>query len=385
MDGGIRLSSYTLYVLYFQPPSFVLSTHTSLLGLSVSELKDVAQQVGLKPFVGKQMADWIYGKHVTDIDQMQNLSKEARRRLKEQFTIGCSSPVDEQRSVDGTVKYLYATAKGDFIETVYIPDGNRATLCVSSQVGCKMGCAFCMTGRQGYVASLTAADILNQIYSLPERDTLTNVVFMGQGEPFDNLDNVLKATEVLTSDWGWGWSPKRITVSSVGLAKGLARFLEESSCHLAISLHHPIPAERAALMPAERAFSIVDVVALLKQYDFCRKDTRRQAVEGAHQRRLSFEYIVFKGINDSRQHADALIKLLQGLDCRINLIRFHDIPDTPLQGVSNEKMLSFRDYLTSHGLFTTIRASRGQDIFAACGLLSTAKQEAMKKASSDDK
>lgn len=384
MNGSVRLSLYTLFVLYFQLPSFVLSTHTSLLGLSVSELKDVAQQVGLKPFVGKQMADWIYGKHVTDIDQMQNLSKEARRRLKEEFTIGCSAPVDEQRSVDGTVKYLYATAKGDFIETVYIPDGNRATLCVSSQVGCKMGCAFCMTGRQGYVASLTAADILNQIYSLPERDTLTNVVFMGQGEPFDNLDNVLKATEVLTSEWGWGWSPKRITVSSVGLAKGLARFLEESSCHLAISLHHPIPAERATLMPAERAFSIVDVVSLLKQYDFCRKDTRRQAAEGAHQRRLSFEYIVFKGINDSRQHADALIKLLQGLDCRINLIRFHDIPDTPLQGVSNEKMLSFRDYLTSHGLFTTIRASRGQDIFAACGLLSTAKQEAMKKASSGD-
>lgn len=377
------LSIHTLF-LYFQPPSFVLSTHTSLLGLSVSELKDVAQQVGLKPFVGKQMADWIYGKHVTDIDQMQNLSKEARRRLKEKFTIGCSAPVDEQRSVDGTVKYLYATAKGDFIETVYIPDGNRATLCVSSQVGCKMGCAFCMTGRQGYVASLTAADILNQIYSLPERDTLTNIVFMGQGEPFDNLDNVLKATEVLTSEWGWGWSPKRITVSSVGLAKGLARFLEESSCHLAISLHHPIPAERATLMPAEKAFSIVDVVSLLKQYDFCRKDTRRQAAEGAHQRRLSFEYIVFKGINDSRQHADALIKLLQGLDCRINLIRFHDIPDTPLQGVSNEKMLFFRDYLTSHGLFTTIRASRGQDIFAACGLLSTAKQEAMKKASSGD-
>lgn len=357
-----------------------MSTLTSLLGLSVAELKDVAQQVGLKPFVGKQMADWIYGKHVTDIDQMQNLSKDARRRLKEKYTIGCSKPVDEQRSVDGTVKYLYATAKGDFIETVYIPDGNRATLCVSSQVGCKMGCAFCMTGRQGYVASLTATDILNQIYSLPERDTLTNVVFMGQGEPFDNLDNVLRATQVLTADWGWAWSPKRITVSSVGLAKGLARFLEESSCHLAISLHHPMPQQRAAIMPAEKAFSIVDIVSLLKQYDFCRKDTRRAGTEGAHQRRLSFEYIVFKGINDSKQHADALINLLQGLDCRINLIRFHDIPDTPLQGVSNEKMVSFRDYLTSHGLFTTIRASRGQDIFAACGLLSTAKQEAMKEA-----
>lgn len=356
-----------------------MSTLTSLLGLSVAELKEVALQVGLKPFVGKQMADWIYQKHVTDIDQMQNLSKEARKRLKEKFTIGCSKPIDAQRSVDGTVKYLYATAKGDFIETVYIPDADRATLCVSSQVGCKMGCAFCMTGRQGYVASLTATDIINQIYSLPERDTLTNVVFMGQGEPFDNLDNVLKTTEVLTASWGWGWSPKRITVSSVGLAKGLARFLEESSCHLAISLHHPIPTERGALMPAEKAFSITDVVSLLKQYDFCRKNTRRTAAEGTHQRRLSFEYIVFKGINDSKQHADALIKLLQGLDCRINLIRFHDIPNTPLQGVSNEKMLSFRDYLTSHGLFTTLRASRGQDIFAACGLLSTAKQEALKK------
>lgn len=357
-----------------------MSTKASLLGLSVTELKSVAQQIGLKSFVGKQMADWLYAKHVTSIDQMQNISKDAREKLKEKFTIGCSKPVDEQRSVDGTIKYLYATAKGDFIETVYIPDGNRATLCVSSQVGCKMGCAFCMTGRQGYVASLTTADILNQIYSLPERDKLTNVVFMGQGEPFDNLDNVLKATQALTADWGWAWSPKRITVSSVGLSKGLIRFLEESSCHLAISLHHPIPQQRAALMPAEKAFSITDIVSLLKQYAFCRKDTRKNgSEEGAHQRRLSFEYIVFKGINDGMQHADALIALLQGLDCRINLIRFHDIPNTSLQGVSNEKMLSFRDYLTSHGIFTTIRASRGQDIFAACGLLSTAKQEAMKK------
>lgn len=359
-----------------------MSTQTSLLGLSVAELKEVAQKVGLKPFVGKQMADWIYGKHVTDIDQMANISKDARAKLKALYTIGCSTPIDEQRSVDGTVKYLYTTAKGDFIETVYIPDGNRATLCVSSQVGCKMGCAFCMTGRQGYVASLSATDILNQIYSLPERDTLTNVVFMGQGEPFDNLDNVLRATQVLTADWGWAWSPKRITVSSVGLAKGLARFLEESSCHLAISLHNPIPTERAALMPAERAFSIENVVSLLKQYEFCRKDTRNSVgTEGAHQRRLSFEYIVFKGINDSKKHADALLALLQGVDCRINLIRFHDIPDTPLKGVSDDKMVAFRDYLTSHGLFTTIRASRGQDIFAACGLLSTAKQEEMKNSS----
>ena len=236
-----------------------------------------------------------------------------------------------------------------------------------------------MTGRQGYAASLTTTDILNQIYSLPERDTLTNIVFMGQGEPFDNLDNVLRTTQILTAEWGWAWSPKRITVSSVGLAKGLTRFLQESACHLAISLHNPIPSERAEIMPAERAFSIVDVVNVLKQYDCFRKPSATSNSNLSHQRRLSFEYIVFGGINDSKRHADALIKLLQGFDCRINLIRFHDIPDTPLKGVSTEEMIAFRDYLTSHGLFTTVRASRGQDIFAACGLLSTAKQEAMKQ------
>lgn len=350
-----------------------------LLGLTPDELKVIAIEMGLKPFVAKQMADWIYNKHVTDIDAMMNLSKDARTRLKEKYTIGCTAPIDEQRSVDGTVKYLYATRKGDFIETVYIPSGDRATLCVSSQVGCKMGCAFCMTGRQGYAASLTTTDILNQIYSLPERDTLTNIVFMGQGEPFDNLDNVLRTTQILTAEWGWAWSPKRITVSSVGLAKGLTRFLQESACHLAISLHNPIPSERAEIMPAERAFSIVDVVNVLKQYDCFRKPSVTSNSNLSHQRRLSFEYIVFGGINDSKRHADALIKLLQGLDCRINLIRFHDIPDTPLKGVSTEEMIAFRDYLTSHGLFTTVRASRGQDIFAACGLLSTAKQEAMKQ------
>lgn len=357
-----------------------LNRLTPLLGLSLEELKAVAVQSGLPAFVGKQLADWIYKKHVKEIGAMTNLSKSARECLSRTYCVGCASPIDVQRSVDGTAKYLYATTRGDFIETVYIPDGERATLCVSSQVGCKMGCAFCMTGRQGYVASLSAADILNQIYSLPEADSLTNIVFMGQGEPFDNLDAVLKATGALTAEWGYAWSPKRITVSTVGLAKGLVRFLDESQCHLAVSLHHPIPAERAKIMPAERAFSITDLVNLLKQYDFCSKRPGRSLGENtSRQRRLSFEYIVFSGINDTVRHAEALVALLKDLDCRVNLIRFHDIPDTPLRGVPDDKMLKFRDYLTSHGLFTTIRASRGQDIFAACGLLSTAKQEAALK------
>lgn len=350
-----------------------MSTKHSLLGSSVEELKNIATNLGLPAFVGKQIAGWIYGKHVNTIEQMTNLSKTARQQLAEHYEIGCSAPVDAQRSIDGTIKYLYRTANGDYIETVYIPDGDRATLCVSCQVGCKMGCKFCMTGRQGYVASLSAADILNQIYSLPERDRLTNIVFMGQGEPFDNLDNVLRATEVLTADWAYGWSPKRITVSTVGLAKGLVRFLSESKCSLAISLHHPIPSDRKDIMPAERAFSITELVEVLKGYDFCRRTPRDP--NAPKQRRLTFEYIVFGGLNDSKRHADALLTLLRDLDCRVNLIRFHTIPDTPFRNADEKTMLWMRDYLTEHGLTTTIRASRGQDIFAACGLLSTKKQQ----------
>lgn len=354
----------------------------SLLGTTVEELKQIAVQLGLPSFVGKQIAGWMYGKQVESFEQMTNLSKTARLRLSENYVIGSSAPVDAQRSVDGTIKYLFQTGQGDYIETVYIPDGERATLCVSCQVGCKMGCKFCMTGRQGFVASLSVADILNQIYSLPERERLTNIVFMGQGEPFDNLDNVLRATEVLTADWGYAWSPKRITVSSVGLAKGLVRFLEESKCSLAISLHHPLPSGRKDIMPAEKAFSITELVEVLKGYDFCRRHPRNP--DAPKQRRLTFEYIVFGGLNDTKLHAQALLDLLSELDCRVNLIRFHTIPDTPFKGADDQTMVWFRDYLTAHGLTTTIRASRGQDIFAACGLLSTKKQQEEKQSAIEE-
>lgn len=351
----------------------------ALLGLNLAELKAVAVEAGLPAFAGKQLADWLYKHRVKTIDEMTNLSKAGRQRLAEAYEVGLSDHLERYASVDGTVKYLFPADAGcGFVESVFIPDGDRATLCVSSQVGCKMACAFCMTGRQGFEASLSAAGILNQVFSLPESERLTNIVFMGQGEPFDNLDAVLRATEALTAPWGCGWSPKRITVSSVGLAKGLRRFVDESQCHLAISLHNPFPEERAQLMPAERAFSIRDIVKLLEQYDIFRRQRGAVADSGqSHQRRLSFEYIVFKGFNDSRRHADELIRLLHNLDCRVNLIRFHHIPDTPLHGLDEEGMTAFRDYLTHRGLFTTIRASRGQDIWAACGLLSTAKREGL--------
>lgn len=333
-----------------------------LMGMTLPELKDVARSLGLPAFTGGQIAKWLYDKRVTSIDGMTNLSKAARERLSEEYTVGCMPPTDWQESRDGTKKYLFPTAGGKRVETVFIPDGDRATLCVSSQVGCKMNCLFCQTGKQGFEGSLTAADILNQIYSLPECDRLTNVVFMGQGEPMDNLDNVLRVTELLTAPYGFAWSPKRITVSSVGVRRKLERFLSESDCHVAISLHSPLPEQRAMLMPAERGMSITEVIDLLRGYDF------------AHQRRLSFEYIMFRGVNDSPTHAREIIRLLHGLQCRVNLIRFHQIPHVDLQGTDEKRMEEFRDYLTAHGVFTTIRASRGQDIFAACGLLSTAKK-----------
>ena len=298
---------------------------------------------------------------------MTNLSLKHREALGAEYEVGGIPPVEAMHSVDGTIKYLFQVGEKNFVEAVYIPDDDRATLCVSSQVGCKMNCKFCMTGKQGFTTNLTANQILNQISSLPERDKLTNVVLMGMGEPLDNLDEVLKVLEVLTAPYGYGWSPKRITLSSIGLRKGLQRFIEESDCHLAISLHSPVPSQRLDLMPAERAFSITEIVDLLKNYDFSK------------QRRLSFEYIVFKGVNDSLIYAKELVKLLRGVDCRINLIRFHAIPGVDLEGTDMEAMVTFRDYLTSHGVFSTIRASRGEDIFAACGMLSTAKREGNNK------
>ena len=333
-----------------------------LLGLTLSELQAITKQLSMPLFTAKQMASWLYDKKVKTIDEMTNLSLKHRTLLNELYEVGATAPMHAMSSVDGTIKYLYQVGEKSFVEAVYIPDGERATLCVSSQVGCKMNCKFCMTGKQGFTTNLSANQILNQIISLPECDKLTNVVMMGMGEPLDNLDEVLKALEILTALYGFAWSPKRITLSTVGLKKGLKRFIESCDCHLAISLHSPVPEQRRDLMPAEKAYSITEMVDLLRNYDFSK------------QRRLSFEYIVFKGVNDSMLYAKELLKLLRGLDCRVNLIRFHAIPNVDLEGVDMDSMVKFRDYLTSHGLFTTIRASRGEDIFAACGMLSTAKQ-----------
>ncbi len=339
----------------------------SLLGLSLGELKEITFSLAMPSFTAKQIAEWLYKKHITSIDEMSNISKINREKLKSQYQIGAMPPIEYQESKDGTKKYLFPTDDGKFIETVYIPDNERATLCVSSQVGCKMGCLFCMTAKQGFQGNLSSKDIINQIFSLPERESLTNIVFMGQGEPLDNIDEVLKSIEILTSEYGFAWSPRRITISTVGIKKSFEKLLFGNDCHIAISLHSPISSQRSLLMPSEKAFSIEEIVEILKTQDF------------SHQRRLSFEYIVFKGLNDSIFYAKKLKKLLLGLSCRVNLIRFHEIPNVDFKEADLETMEAFRNYLTLHGIFSTIRTSRGQDISAACGLLSTAKNKILIK------
>ena len=316
-----------------------------LLGKTPVELKEIALKVGLPAFTGKQIAQWMYGRKVRSIDEMTNISKAGRERLKEEYSLGVTLPSTCQVSSDGTKKYLFPVGEGNAVEAVMIPDEDRKTLCVSSQAGCRMGCKFCMTGRQGFHGNLTVADILSQFIAIDEAAELTNAVFMGMGEPLDNFGNVMRAIEVLTSDWGFGWSPKRVTLSTIGVLPNLRKYLESIRCHLAVSLHNPFPDERAEMMPVQKAWPVQEVIDMIREYD------------------------MFAGLNDDKRHADALIRLLRGLECRVNLIRFHKIPDAPFETTPQIIMERFRDRLSNHGITCTIRASRGEDILAACGML----------------
>ncbi len=342
-----------------------------LFGKTPDELKLICSRNGLPAYTASQMADWLYHKRIRNIDGMTNISKRARAALSDICTVGRIPYSDKAVSSDGTVKYLFPVCgNGRYVETVMIPDGERRTVCVSSQAGCRMGCRFCMTGRQGFHGNLTVTEILSQFFEIDGSEGLTNAVFMGMGEPLDNIDNVLSAISILTSDWGLAWSPKRITVSTIGVnaddgsgISPLRRLLDECQCHVAISLHNPFHEERLELMPMEKPYPLHKTMETIRQYDF------------TGQRRISFEYTMFAGINDGKRHADALIRLLRGIECRVNLIRFHRIPGSPLSPPPMEVIEAFRTRLTAAGITATLRASRGEDIMAACGMLSGKKHE----------
>ena len=333
-----------------------------LYGKTLNELIVVTKIIKLPGFAAKQIADWLYKKEIQSIEEMTNLSKKTRELLSADYEIGITAPVSVYESSDGTKKYLFQVLEDKFIETAYIPDKERATICVSSQAGCKMGCIFCMTGKQGFQGNLTTNEILNQFRSLPEFKELTNMVYMGMGEPLDNSTEVLKSLDILTSEWGYGWSPTRITVSTVGLKAGIKEFLEKSRCHLAVSLHSPFDEERGILMPIQRTNSVEEILSIIRDYDI------------NSQRRISFEYILFKGMNDTPRHIKELARIINRIKCRINIIRFHPIPGSQFESPDLKTTIKFKEALIAKGILTTIRTSRGVDIQAACGLLSTLEQ-----------
>lgn len=339
----------------------------TLFGKTLGELSDVTDAAGLPGYAARQIASWLYRRGAAEIGLMTDLSLRARDLLGEKYEVGLAPPLSVAASRDGTKKYLFRIAGSRFIETAFIPDRDRATVCLSVQSGCRMGCRFCMTARQGFQGNLSSGDILNQFRSIPEYPTLTNIVYMGMGEPLDNLEEVLKSLEILTSPWGYGWSPTRITVSTVGITDKIRMYLDSTKCHLAVSLHSPFDEERQALMPVQRAHPVREVIDIIRSFEFGR------------QRRVSFEYIVFKGLNDTPSHVRELARLLNGIRCRINLIRFHSIPGSDYSSPGRKEMEEFRDSLNARGITATIRASRGEDISAACGLLSTIEQNRAKQ------
>ena len=331
----------------------------TLFGKTLSELQKITENLGLPKYNARQISDWLYKKNIISVNEMTNLSVKTRELLSNKYDTGITLPQKVEGSADKTKKYLFQTSGGHYIETAMIPERSRVTVCVSSQAGCKMGCTFCMTARQGFQGNLTAGEIVNQIKSIEESEQVSNIVYMGMGEPLDNLAEVLKSLEILTSDWGFGMSPRRITVSTIGIVPAMHNFLEKSEAHLAVSLHSPFNTERQRLMPLQAKYPIEQIISEIKSRNI------------GGQRRISFEYILFEGLNDSSVHVKELTKLLNGLKCRVNLIRFHPIPGSPLKSPGEETLQRFKDQLNNKGILTTIRASRGQDISAACGLLST--------------
>ena len=333
-------------------------TLSPLFGKTLTELSQIVKELSLPFFTAKQIADWLYKKNVFSIVEMTNLSIKTRILLSEKYIIGAREPLSVQTSKDGSKKYLFSVPCAGTIETAYIPERNRATLCISVQVGCRMGCLFCMTGRQKFKGNLTVTDILNQFRSLPEHKSLTNIVFMGMGEPFDNSEELFKSLEILTADYGYAWAPKRITVSTIGIMPAIRKFMNNCRCHLAVSLHHPVSEERRKLVPAENKYPIKQVIDYLKTCDLNK------------QRRISFEYVMLAGINDTQHHANETVRLLSGLRCRMNLIRCHTTHDSTFASSDEKVIQQFADTLNRKGVITTIRRSRGEDIDAACGMLS---------------
>lgn len=337
----------------------------NLFGQTLGTLTKLATAAGEPAYRAKQAATWLYHQHVSEIDEMRNLPAALRAEWTAEHEITLPQITPAGTSTDGTRKYTWDAFGGDIFESALIPETDRLTLCVSSQAGCRIGCRFCLTARKGLRQNLSSAEILGQYRSLPERDRVTNIVFMGMGEPLDNTDAVLESVEVLTSDWGYGFSPRRITVSSVGILPDLERLLDETDVNVAISMHTARREERLPLVPSENRYPIASIVDLLRH----RAELAMPPFTGTGRRRLSFEITMLADTTDRPDQARAIRDLIQGIPARVNLIPWNPFPGTSFRPSARERIAEFQQILKRAGIMTTVRESRGQDIGAACGLL----------------
>lgn len=344
-----------------------MQTKANLLNLDHDSMKQFFTELGEKPFRATQVFKWIHQYGVTDFEQMTNLGKALRLRLSEISEIKLSETAYAQHSNDGTYKWVVRFDDGNCVETVYIPEEGRGTLCVSSQVGCALNCSFCSTARQGFSRNLTVAEIISQVWlavrALSEQDgqhdkKITNVVMMGMGEPLLNYDAVVAAMAIMRDDHAYGLSKYRVTLSTSGLVPEMQRLSEQSDVALAVSLHASNDALRDVLVPINKKYPLKELLAACKSH--FAKEPRRK---------VTFEYVMLAGVNDSDELAHELVSILRGIPCKVNLIPFNPFPQTPYQCSSNNRIHAFREILKSAGLVTTVRKTRGEDIDAACGQL----------------
>jgi 23S rRNA (adenine2503-C2)-methyltransferase len=336
----------------------------NLCGLTAEEIFGIIIQGGYEFRHAVTIAHLIYKKRTADFSKFNRLPKKLLEFIDRNTATIISEPVASEVSADRSVKYLFRNRSGIQYETVYIPDGKRNTVCVSTQSGCRMGCPFCMTAKYGFHGNLAAGDILTQILGLPHAGNVTHIVFMGMGEPLDNIESVLQACRIMTAEWGMAVSPRNITISTVGIAQGVRRFLDESGCNLTLSLYSPFDEERARVIPAERKHPVSEILEIIRNYPVRKR------------RRLSIAYVMIREVNDTDRHLAGLIKLLKDTGIRVNLLPYHPVKDDPLSSSPEERIMVFKHNLVMSGISASVRKSRGADISAACGLLATGlKQE----------
>ena len=345
---------------------------TNLLNLDRRGLAEFFACHGERPFRAQQVVQWIHQYGVDDFDAMTNLGKDLRARLKEIAEIRAPGVSRDQQAEDGTRKWLLGLDAGNGVETVFIPEDDRGTLCVSSQVGCTLACSFCATGRQGFSRNLTVAEIIGQLWQAnrllradPKAErVITNVVFMGMGEPLLNFDNVVTAMRLMLDDFAYGLSWRRVTVSTAGLVPLIDRLRAECPVALAVSLHAPNDALRDELVPLNKKYPIRELLDACKRY-----------TAGEPRRRITFEYVMLDEVNDSLAQARELVRILEGVPAKVNLIPFNPFPQTEYRRSPPERIDRFRDILMQAGLMTITRKTRGEDIDAACGQLAGKVQD----------